>query len=538
MRLRLLLLTTILCAALCATPLSAQIMAEKDAATFTYTYVGADLVSSADWTSTPKMVEGVPYGPNGVVEGTQLRYTPDNDGTPGGWYEWNNGLVDDPGWTFEITYQITQAETTQAGPLGGLLCDGTDGEYHPFYAGASGVIARNPAKVYGASTDFTDGMHTLRFAEETGGPASLWIDGVLMDSDITGAAYHYRRLFLGFVSGIQGDGEVLIDTLAVETTGAYAPVGQIIPEPPSGDDLDPMDSESFAYKYEMDVDPTQVGDIDLDSNGSPDFASWQGGNGAYSLPGDGTMEIVSPDVGDSMFMNGGIDDASLVWPNVGFPAADGITMETRVRIANQTAADAPYSVTLCPSDTSELAVFDIGAASVALGGTTIETDDNTDDFHVFRLVRDTNANGAFYWIWRDGVLLNEEGLELDRSYTRDAIYFGDAAGAAGGTSLIDYVRFDHGAFKPEASGGLEGDLNGDGMVGSADLDIVRGNWGSTVTAGDLLSGDPSGDGSVGSADLDIVRANWGATAAATVPEPSAILLAFVGLFAVTITRRR
>ena len=56
---------------------------------------------------------------------------------------------------------------------------------------------------------------------------------------------------------------------------------------------------------------------------------------------------------------------------------------------------------------------------------------------------------------------------------------------------------------------LSGDLNADGFVGSADLDIVRANWGQTVPAGSLSDGDPSGDGLVGSADLDIVRANWG-----------------------------
>ncbi len=67
---------------------------------------------------------------------------------------------------------------------------------------------------------------------------------------------------------------------------------------------------------------------------------------------------------------------------------------------------------------------------------------------------------------------------------------------------------------------LAGDLNGDGMVGSADLDIVRANWGQTVEAGCLSCGDPSGDGVVGSPDLDIVRANWGASTAAAVPEPS------------------
>ncbi len=86
---------------------------------------------------------------------------------------------------------------------------------------------------------------------------------------------------------------------------------------------------------------------------------------------------------------------------------------------------------------------------------------------------------------------------------------------------------------------LEGDLNGDGSVGSGDLDIVRANWGSTVTPGDLSMGDANGDGLVGSGDLDIVRANWGQTLPASVPEPSmtAILILAVVWIALTADSR-
>ena len=73
---------------------------------------------------------------------------------------------------------------------------------------------------------------------------------------------------------------------------------------------------------------------------------------------------------------------------------------------------------------------------------------------------------------------------------------------------------------------IPGDLNGDGTVGSADLDTVRSYWNATVTPGDLSMGDASGDGKVGSADLDIVRSNWGASGAA-VPEPGGMLLMLV-----------
>ena len=76
---------------------------------------------------------------------------------------------------------------------------------------------------------------------------------------------------------------------------------------------------------------------------------------------------------------------------------------------------------------------------------------------------------------------------------------------------------------------LPGDLDGNGFVGSSDLDIVRANWGQSVTPGDFAAGDPSGDGLVGSADLDVVRANWGQTAPSAVPEPSLAMLFLTAL---------
>ena len=73
---------------------------------------------------------------------------------------------------------------------------------------------------------------------------------------------------------------------------------------------------------------------------------------------------------------------------------------------------------------------------------------------------------------------------------------------------------------------LVGDLNADGIVGSADLDIVRANWGRAVSG--LAFGDANGDGIVGSADLDIVRANWGNAATSAVPEPGVGVLIVLG----------
>ena len=92
-------------------------------------------------------------------------------------------------------------------------------------------------------------------------------------------------------------------------------------------------------------------------------------------------------------------------------------------------------------------------------------------------------------------------------------------------NLTESILFLGRVIEPEASSfvpasaSLPGDLDGDGLVNSDDLDIVRSHWGETVTAGDLAAGDASGDGIVDSGDLDIIRAHWGTQATAAVPEP-------------------
>ena len=126
---------------------------------------------------------------------------------------------------------------------------------------------------------------------------------------------------------------------------------------------------------------------------------------------------------------------------------------------------------------------------------------------------------------RRGVLVQPES---PMPYPNDFVYIGARSGSI--LNFIGYIdEMTLEAFEESIEPGLPGDLNDDGMVGSADLDIVRGNWGQSVTPGDLGSGDPSGDGSVGSADLDIVRANWGASSPASVPEPCTVLLLICGL---------
>ena len=84
---------------------------------------------------------------------------------------------------------------------------------------------------------------------------------------------------------------------------------------------------------------------------------------------------------------------------------------------------------------------------------------------------------------------------------------------------------------------LVGDLNGDGFVGVADLNLVLGYWNQTSP---YWRADPTGDGYVGIDDLNIVLGNWNAgtppEVQANIPEPATIVMLGAGCLAVM--RRR
>ena len=150
-------------------------------------------------------------------------------------------------------------------------------------------------------------------------------------------------------------------------------------------------------------------------------------------------------------------------------------------------------------------------------------------------VRPSLSAGVNYWLtaYAPGAPDSDMGwFKTDHVAPLRRAYSGD-----GGPWQID-IRSYPGVFRLTGSSTQPGDLNRDGFVGGADLDIVRSFWGQNVTAGNKLHGDPSGDGFVGGNDLDEVRAHWGeGTPPHSVPEPSGLILGLV-LIGFGMTRQR
>ena len=87
----------------------------------------------------------------------------------------------------------------------------------------------------------------------------------------------------------------------------------------------------------------------------------------------------------------------------------------------------------------------------------------------------------------------------------------------------------------EALAIIPGDANSDGKVDAADAATLASNWLSTEAT--WVMGDFNDDGNVNDLDATILAANWQAPAAASVPEPSALVLLLVLPLVLSLRRR-
>jgi len=165
----------------------------------------------------------------------------------------------------------------------------------------------------------------------------------------------------------------------------------------------------------------------------------------------------------------------------------------------------------------------------------LDTNDNSDDFHIFRIAQEPNSD--ILSLWRDSVLLSSE-LTWTGVTFGSVVYIGDSSGTHTSDHDLDYVRLISGAFAPESSG-VPGDANNDGYVDEADAQTLASYWGLTDAVGPA-EGDFNADGKVNPADASILAANWNpapSESMSAVPEPTCAMLLAMGLAMLAIRRR-
>ena len=171
-----------------------------------------------------------------------------------------------------------------------------------------------------------------------------------------------------------------------------------------------MDSNAFSYKYEGDALPDT---IDLDGNGHPDWTiSIDGGTSAIVTVGTRTaLEIVTATGDDTLaYRASTLVGTTTCWPVANIQFDDGWTVECSVKVVSMVAGrDGAGLFRASPADNdAHGGIWIASTGQVWEGprdalGSPEQQEDNTDDFHVFRLAQEPGA--ATYSAWRDGVLL-------------------------------------------------------------------------------------------------------------------------------------
>lgn len=287
-------------------------------------------------------------------------------------------------------------------------------------------------------------------------------------------------------------------------------------------------------------------------------------DGTYALnAAGGTLDF------DEIQVRGG--NGFLDW-NAGTLATDLILLRDSGKW--QVTGSMSYNMTLIMQDTSEIEMVGSGGIMTTLtlaNGSTYSAKGGTIDGHLILSTEDTSLSGDIdvlgnfsqlsggkitaklgpgtsageFDVTGTASLAGELKVTADVSYTpADGDTFTLIAASSRSGYFDTFTSFQ---VSGQATGllydstsvtvklGLVGDLNDDGFVGIADLNIVLGNWNSNVIAGVWAGGDPSGDGFVGIEDLNAVLGNWNAgtppSVLVTLPEPASITLLGIPLFA-------
>jgi len=208
-----------------------------------------------------------------------------------------------------------------------------------------------------------------------------------------------------------------------------------------------LSSNFFAYRYEMDVDPSSQ---DLDMAGSAN--DWRpGGDGSFGIPavaGGIAISNATTSPPGNLFRTddaGSIQRESLL--------GGDFTIEVALKIISPDGGGSGiFGFALDPGGDNSSFRLNINNMNVSLdgnGNSLVDTASNADDFHVFRIAWVSEADQ--YTVWRDGVEVYS-GLGGTNGPFSDAgaFFIGDFSGSLEGEWEVDYIRLHNQAVAPAA----------------------------------------------------------------------------------------
>lgn len=214
-------------------------------------------------------------------------------------------------------------------------------------------------------------------------------------------------------------------------------------------DLPTRDSLKFDFKYEMDGLPTIA---DLDGDGKKDFTyvdgdgSWmslqQGGVVRFDMTG-GTYYIVSQAAP-------GVDGG--VWRSYAPSAAEGYTVEVRMRVVSQSSNYYAAGLTTSEGSGCDSLLF-FTTEALGWNDNAFASFATTNYFHTYRMAK-IPGQGQFA-LWCDDNLVTN-GLNDAMSHSDlNRFIFGAIGGYYRSVVDVDYIRFTKGAYAPKPSRGMD-----------------------------------------------------------------------------------
>jgi hypothetical protein len=208
----------------------------------------------------------------------------------------------------------------------------------------------------------------------------------------------------------------------------------------------PLDSSSFLHRY------------DGDTYGNPNLT---GTNTAYTeFPGEDLGVWAPSSNGDILTYRNSIASGGGYFDNNEWDStvnnAVGWTIEFRVKIGTDFDDDPTFGAfglfakeNGSSSSTRRVQLW-VGQDFTTLGSlntTPINSGNNTDDFHVFRIAQPANSSNVT--VWRDGVEIYT-GISRGSNNTGLDMYFADGSSGIGGPTIqVDYFRWDStGPYEP------------------------------------------------------------------------------------------